>query len=183
MSLTNAERNEQGWIFHNHAWHLLHEIIREIATMENVETILDYGAGCGIAAACIKAVFPEKEIYACDIDPEYETAWDVRGLAGQVFDAVESDTWDIPVYYDLIICSHVLEHIDNPAEYIKVFSKLAKNLILVVPDGPAQDPSHKHVFDRVSFLDTINSAIEYRSIKYYPVYHPHINNLMAVINL
>ena len=180
----NSNRYEEGWIFHTHAWELLHEIIRIINTTQERKTILDFGAGPGIAASIIQTFFTDSRVYVTDIDESNIDVWSDRNLIGEVVDitsALFNRFTLIPDHYDVIICSHVLEHVNNLRLTLSQLSCRAKTLILVVPDGQVDDDSHKRIFDRVSFKKIIDSTIDYTSISYYPLYHPHINNLVAVI--
>lgn len=180
----NSTRYEEGWIFHTHAWELLHEIIRTINGLHERKTILDFGAGPGIAASIIQTFFVDSRVYVTDIDESNIDRWADRNLIGEVTD-ITSATFNrftlIPDHYDVIVCSHVLEHVDNIRLTLSQLSSRAKTLILVVPDGHVDDDSHKRLFDRVSFKGIIDDTLDYTSISYYPSYHPHINNLVAVI--
>jgi SAM-dependent methyltransferase len=171
---------EEGWFFHDHAWDLLHIILKEIKTIYDKYTffrMLDFGAGSGIAAKIIKAVIPDIDIFVLDKDINSREFFNQRKLAIIDFDFAKD--FD----YHIILCSHVIEHLENPGEYLKKFAKIAKHLILIVPDGQTDDLDHKHIFNRRSFKKLIDDNIEYKRIKYYPHYHPHINNLVAVIDL
>jgi len=171
------ERYEEGWFFYNHAWGTLHEILKNIKSCEEKKTLLDFGAGSGIMAAVIRAVFPEIGITVTDIDKSAMKFWNERNLDYEFSPGV------IERFYDIIVCSHVLEHLENPGELLKTFSKIGKRIILVVPDGKVEDPTHKQIFNRSSFKKLIDESIEWKSLKIYPQYHPHINNLIAVIDI
>ena len=71
---------EQGWFFHNHAFHLLHEIIKLIP--DDTKSLIDIGAGTGIAAAIIKAIFPDIIIEVTDISKNSIHFWEKRNLKG-----------------------------------------------------------------------------------------------------
>lgn len=182
----NIERLEEGWFFHDHAWQLLHIILKEIRDCEYKKTLLDFGAGSGFAASVIHAVFfPTTIVYCADNDLRAGYFLRKRELTFEIIkeDWLKSGFNHIQLQYDIILCSHVLEHIENYSEYLKKFAKMAEHLILVVPDGKTGDSDHKHIFNRVSFKQAIDENIEYMRMKYYPLYHPHINNLIAVIDL
>lgn len=172
--MKNIDKNISGWIFHNHAIKILYEIIREIYNT-SCENIFDFGAGAGIAAACIKSFFPEKDVFVYDIDENYIPEWEKRNL-------IYLNNFE-KLNFDVVYCSHVLEHIENVPEILKKLSKITKKLILIVPDGPVCDITHRHIFDRISFLEIIKMSISYKKINYRPIYNEHINNLMAVIDL
>ena len=171
---------EEGWLFHNHAWHLLHEFLKLIP--DNAETLLDYGAGTGISAAVIKAVFPHITPHVCDIEENSIYYWNERELDGTVLDSdrlpFKTDSFDV------VISSHVLEHLEEHDTIIQeIFRVCKQRIIIAVPDGDVHFYDHKIIFNRTVLKNTILSALEGENFKFYsfPVYHHHINNLIAVI--
>lgn len=179
----NIERLEDGWFFHDHAWMLLYTILKEIREIIKQYTfyrMLDFGAGSGFAAAVIKAALPDMDMFIYEPNKEANFYHQKRNLNILNYYSFLND-FD----YHIILCSHVLEHIENPIEILKTISEKAKHLILIVPDnaGTDIDSNHKHIFNRVSFKKLIDDNINYKRMKYYPLYHPYINNLVAVIDL
>lgn len=184
--MNNIERLEEGWFFHDHAWMLLHTIIKEIRNCENRESLLDFGAGSGLAAAVIRSIFyPNLIVWAADNNINSAELLSKRELSFEIIneDWLKYGFTYCQKRYDIILCSHVLEHIEYPELYLKKFTEIAKHLILIVPDGHVDDLDHKHIFNRISFKKLIDDNIKYKRMKYYPLYHPHINNLIAVIDL
>lgn len=170
---------EDGWFYHNHAWHLLHEFLKLIREVDNVKYLLDVGAGTGIAAAVIRAVFPDiKQITVMDIE-DNSNFWIPRHLTGVI------DFKLITYNRDIILCSHVLEHIEEPVPFIqKLFSLTKKRLIIAVPDGDVHFYDHKVIYRRDILEDTIRQALEGQKYTYkgFPVYHAHMNNLIVVVD-
>jgi 2-polyprenyl-3-methyl-5-hydroxy-6-metoxy-1,4-benzoquinol methylase len=173
---------EDGWFYHNHAWHLLHEFLKLIREVENAESLLDVGAGTGLAAAVIGAVFPDiTHVEVTDIEEKCLKFWDARKLYGWV--GPEDNSFKSK--YDIVISSHVLEHVDKPLSFIqKLFNITKKRLIIAIPDGPVNCYDHKIVYDRIKLETTIREALEGQEYKYkgFPVYHAHMNNLITVVD-
>jgi len=171
---------EEGWFFHNHAWHLLHEIIKQIP--KDTKSLLDIGAGTGIAAAIIRAVYPDIICYVTDIESESVPFWYKRNLVGFLNPELEKFNSN---KYDVVISSHVLEHLENPIKLVQdMFRLCTKRLIIAVPDGDVHFYDHKIIFNRTLFNDVIDKALngrEYKKVTF-PVYHLHMNNLVAVID-
>ena len=170
---------EDGWFYHNHAWHLLHEIIKLIP--DNCNSLLDVGAGTGIAAAVIKAVKPDIDVSVCDIESSCVEYWEKRNL--NKWFLIDDDMF-MDIKYDFIMASHVIEHIEEPDNIIKTMFNICNNrLVIVVPDGDVHFYDHKVIYNRSILEDTIKRSIDY-DFNYvsYPVYHHHINNLVAVID-
>ena len=175
---------EDGWFFHNHAWHLLHEIIKLIP--DDTESLLDCGAGTGIAAAVIRAIWPKMRVMVTDISEESADFWDIRNIPGIVSDSEINPYGDNR--FDFVMSSHVLEHVNDPVLFVSEMIRVAKKrVVIVVPDGKVDDPTHKTIFDRRKFTDTLQAAALKNNMMLdytiYPVYHPHINNLVGVIDL
>ncbi len=179
--MTEQSWLEEGWFYHNHAWHLLHEIIKLIPP--GTRTMLDAGAGTGIAAAIIRAVHPEIVPMLTDITENSKPFWKARGLDGLVVKDEFQPFGDNE--FDFIMCSHVLEHSERPELFISELFRVAiKRVVIVVPDGDVHFYDHKRIYDRTVLCDTVSKALQGLKYKYtsFPVYHPHINNLVAVID-
>ncbi len=188
--MKNQKQIEDGWFFHNHAWHLLHEIIKLIP--DDTESLLDCGAGTGIAAAIIKAIYPDIEIRV--IDKAWEESfdfWNERGLLGDICkdEKINLNNLSILTKFspDFVMSSHVIEHVDNPVLFVSEMIGVAKKrVVIVVPDGDVGCEDHKMIFNRIIFMNTLNvaaSRFDVKSIRTFPLYHPHINNLIGVIDL
>lgn len=176
---------EEGWFFHNHAWHLLHEIIKQIPREPMISDLLDVGAGTGIAAAIIQAIFPSMNCWVCDIEKNSEDFWKMRGLPGKVLNMNSDKLPFKDKSFHTVISSHVLEHLEYPKEMIKEMYRVSKKrIIIAIPDGDVHFYDHKIIYNRTIFNNTIDEALQehtYNKISY-PLYHPHINNLIAVID-
>ena len=180
----NISKYEEGWFFHSHAWYTLHEVLKNIRNFEfEYNSILDFGAGSGLMASVIKAIFPDIKMYVTDKDIDCADFWNKRNLNYEFIDFFQEDFKTIPNQYDILICNHVLEHLDFVDLHLRKFARLADRLIIVVPEGEVNDPTHRIVFDRVSFKRIIDANIEYSYLNIYPQYHPHINNLIAVVDI
>lgn len=174
---------EEGWFFHNHAWHLLHEIIKQIP--DNTESMLDFGAGTGIAAAIIKAIYPHIKITVSDIEESSILFWEKRNLHGYIEKSIELPCKDNK--YDFVMSSHVLEHVYDyeSVKFVSELIRVSKNrTVIVVPDGDVHFYDHKVIYNRTVLKETIKEAIGENNYKLtmFPLYHYHINNLIAVID-
>jgi ubiquinone/menaquinone biosynthesis C-methylase UbiE len=174
---------EDGWFFHNHAWHLLHEIIKLIPP--DTDIMLDSGAGPGVATAIIKALYPDITIHVTDICEENRVFWKKRNLFGHiVYDEAHPFKMDT---FDFSMSSHVLEHVKNTDLFVSEMIRVTrKRVVIVVPDGDLHMDDHKSIFNRSSFLTVLNIAAkdhDVKEIRTFPVYHQHINNLVGVIDL
>ena len=171
---------DKGWLFHTHAWYLLHEIIKNIPTDGSVKTILDFGGGSGIAGSIIQSVYPEIKVTVLDITDYYIDIWTKRKVNWHIIDEGETKVIFPDNTFDMVISSHVLEHIENYKDTLSELVRVCKyKCLIVVPDGKVDDPTHKHIFNRKSFQELFS---KYSNSHTYPLYHPHINNLIGVIN-
>jgi len=179
--MNDQNRTEAGWFFHNHAWHLLHEIIKLIPP--ETKNLLDVGGGTGIAAAIIRAVYPDIDLTVVDISKNCMPFWKKRKIDGLLLkgDRISFDD----KLFDFVMASHVIEHLENPTVLIREMWRVTKNrLLIVVPDGDVHLYDHQIIFNRSNFIDTIQKSInnDECNIKAFPVYHPHMNNLIAVVD-
>jgi len=110
-------------------------------------SVLDYGCGC--AATTLKTVI-ESEVNCILSTVDYSKAnndfiihmFDKYNLSG-VIHTPESFWYKDFEYYDLVMCTNVLEHVPNPYEiYENLKNSMKKDgvLILFVPYGPG--PGH-----------------------------------------
>lgn len=177
---------EDGWFYHNHAWHLLHEYLKLIREVDDAKSLLDVGAGTGLAAAVIRGVFPELKVCVSDIEEECTEYWNERKLSGYVgqITNVSFETWKSGGF-SIALCSHVLEHLFESKEFIQnLFNITNKRLIIAVPDGDVHFYDHKVIYNRAKLESTIREALHGKKYTYcgFPVYHAHMNNLVAVVD-
>jgi len=173
---------EDGWFYHNHAWHLLHEILKLIREVDGAESLLDVGAGTGLAASVIGAVFPKIFVEVMDIEQKCLNFWNDRKLCGWIGPQFDGALKDM---YDIVLSSHVLEHDEEPIFFIRrLFGVAKKRIIIAVPDGQTNCYDHKVVYGRVKLEETIKNALKCEKYTYrsFHVYHSHMNNLIAVVD-
>ena len=131
---------------------LIGELPLELKNNINGKTICD--VGCGIASGCkvLKINFPESKISGVDFS---ENAINYN---------IENYT-DFDFYKELTkrtytcISSNVLEHVDDPMEYIKDIMKYTiKYLIILVPENEklGDIDEHIHSFDDKFFPNSLN---------------------------
>ena len=110
----------------------------KLKKIEKNSKILDAGAGqCKYKKYCSHLVYESQDF--C----QYDGVGDGVGLQTKIWDTstinIISDIVSIPVddcVYDVILCTEVLEHIPNPQNAIKEFSRILKSggkLILTAP--------------------------------------------------
>jgi ubiquinone/menaquinone biosynthesis C-methylase UbiE len=179
--MNNQNSIEEGWLFHNHAWHLLHEIIKLIPT--DTKNLLDVGGGTGIAAAIIRAVYPDIVPTVVDISENCVSFWEKRKIDGFV---LKGNVFPFSYKrFDFVMSSHVLEHLKEPVILIKELWRVCKKrLVIVVPDGDIHFHDHQIIYNRTNFKEIIQHSLadqEY-TLKAFPLYHPHMNNLIAVVD-
>lgn len=183
--MKEQQQLEDGWFYHNHAWHLLHEFLKLIREVDGAKSLLDVGAGTGLAAAVIRGVFPELNVSCLDVETNCAEFWEKRNLTGFIGNIEKYPT---SFGDDIIILSHVLEHIEpyQPIyNFIKnIFITANKRIIIAVPDGPVNCSDHKKVYTRDILEEIIRDALKDEKYTYrgFSVYHPHMNNLVAVID-
>jgi 2-polyprenyl-3-methyl-5-hydroxy-6-metoxy-1,4-benzoquinol methylase len=138
---------------------LIWQILREQSIDLNQKRILDYGFGAG---SFLRSCPKNSILFGVEIDPhtvaEVSDYLKGRGFSNVQLTALQPELWhDHEVFkekYDVIICSHVLEHVDKPDLLI---SKLAGSLnsqghlIVLLPINERKlDPHHQQA---ISWVD------------------------------
>ncbi|MCX8118172.1 MAG: class I SAM-dependent methyltransferase, partial [Desulfobacterota bacterium] len=109
----------------------IHEKVMAIAQKEPRGRALDVPTGTGILAARLKKL--GFEVQCCDIDPTYFSAPD---LTLDIGDLNRSLPYPADLF-DLITCVEGIEHLENPFNAIREFSRVLKpggKLILTLPN-------------------------------------------------
>jgi 2-polyprenyl-3-methyl-5-hydroxy-6-metoxy-1,4-benzoquinol methylase len=165
------DRVADGWFNNNDS-----EICPGVK-IHNHHTVADIGCGGGgISNFCAQQ---DAHIMFMDIDVEKVNALEQRLLAKNKskFDALIGDCTNIPIddaSCDVVICTEVLEHVDEPGKVIQELARIGKpgaHYVLTVPDpagellmkatAPAayfEKPNHIRVFNRDEFERLVVSA-------------------------
>ena len=89
-----------------------------------VTKLIDIGAGYGIFLDEWRAVKPETELLA--VEPSVALANKCRSKSLEVVESIAENVIGYDNYADLVVCFEVLEHVDNPLEFIKVLKKMVR---------------------------------------------------------
>ena len=169
-------------------WHLDAFQKHLVSRIESVSpaAILDAGCGEGFLCDAIKQRLPEARITGVDFS---QGAID---YAAQRFpDAAKYGTADIHALpcadrsFDIVVCSQVLEHLDNPDKAVREIIRVSSGYILIsVPLEPyfkwfkdigrllriSPDPGHVQFWTKKSFPEFIGKFFtdaEYSTLHYY----------------
>ena len=93
---------------------------------ETVKTVLDVGAGDGVFAHAINAHYKGKTYYGIE---KSESRFKNHGYAGCCGEFPEVTSELKP--YDLVICHHVIEHIEDEAAVLKELKRLTKKYLYI----------------------------------------------------
>jgi len=112
------------------------EAIRRL--LKEGDKVLDVGCGLGIYTSNPLSYLPVS-ITAIDVDPKtVDYANDRNQNSNLEFVVALGETFETDDKYDLIICSHILEHIEEPIKLLKNMGKLIKEgglLYVAIPNG------------------------------------------------
>jgi len=112
----------------------------------NGGAFLDVGCGTGSDTRYIKDNFPNADVFGCDFS---QTAIDYCKQKNDnisYYQHAELDKLYQKNYFDMILMSHLIEHINNPTELIKKSQGILKEdgtLVLVIPIN--DDPWKEHL--------------------------------------
>ncbi len=108
-----------------------HETVAEILRDQPPGKLLDVPAGYGALSVRLREF--GHDVFACDLYPEIFSVSGIDIKAGNLDDRLPYDDGS----FDFIVCIEGLEHIENPANAIREFSRLLKasgTLIVSVPN-------------------------------------------------
>lgn len=113
-------------------------IIGDIMEIEKIESpkVLDAGCGEGFFTATLHEAFPQMEIVGCD-GAEEALAIARKIDPKAIFE--KANLYELPYRdyeFDLVICSEVLEHLQEPAEALKELCRTGKRVLITVPNEP-----------------------------------------------
>jgi len=149
------------------------KILRENININNIKTILDFGGDQG---QYIPDIFNNAKKFVYDIS-------NVDVLDGIIpIRDIKSCYEKNKEGYDLIMCAHVLEHLANPEETIKIIKPLLSKHGYLYIEVPFDSPFYRTISDNISYLfnkyfklkDIIKKYFEMKNQKYVPM-HEHIN--------
>jgi 2-polyprenyl-3-methyl-5-hydroxy-6-metoxy-1,4-benzoquinol methylase len=99
--------------------------------------ILDVGCGVGMVLRQLRATSEELDLYGCDVRMDFLPT--ARQLAERSA-LFAGSIYQLPLpsrSYDLVICTEVLEHLDNPEQALSELRRVARRYCLVsVPNEP-----------------------------------------------
>jgi len=89
-----------------------------------VTKLIDVGAGYGIFLEEWRGIKPQTELLA--VEPSIELAAECRNKGINVVELMLENVTGYDEYADLVVCFEVLEHVDNPLEFITVLKKMVR---------------------------------------------------------
>lgn len=128
--------------------------------------VLDIGAGHGQLLSCIAEIYPAASFYATEVDNACCKELAARGIETKqvILDNLEVVPFD--TQFDLIVCSHVLEHARNPKKFLGLISEMLSPggfaMIEVpncgVPYSYGGDSPHLTFFSSNTFKNALTSS-------------------------
>jgi len=139
-------------------------------------SLLDVGPRTGAGLALLRlihhpAAFTRLKfdpVEGIDLDPGFEATVaidfpDVRGMTGDIANLPEK-SWDI------VTCSHTIEHIENAEEFVKLLERLARKYVVLACPFEERDrvPGHVRSIGPKFFQD-----LGYLDVEVYESHHWH----------
>lgn len=129
----------------------------KLLTLPEKGRFLDFGCGSGVSSSAASDRFKGWTIDGFDLDTRQE---ETLGKIGGFEKLFVGDPKDIDETYDLIMLTHVLEHVPNPSETLKTLSQLltVKGAIIVQVPDRANNPYDLLVADHLMHFDLVSLA-------------------------
>ena len=146
-------------------------ILEELINFKDEKSlkILDIGCGQGDLLLAIQNLFPDFNLMGLELSQKGVDIVKGKTGAANIFQAdLLNYSDELKQYHgwaDVIICSEVLEHVNDPALFLKtslLFLKTKGMLIITVPGGPMSSfdkiIGHRQHFNKASILHLFNNA-------------------------
>lgn len=142
-------------------WAVVGPIIAQLAASDREVRILDFG--CGWGTFLLDAPRRQIRLYGYDIETSaVDNLTSTMRFVRRHFEPAHVDASGniTPCGFDMIVCSHVLEHLPDADAQLRAFSSALRPggfLLLNVPINEfVKDPRHARAYDRF----TLNQALE-----------------------
>ena len=160
-------------------------LIKKYVLRKAPQNILDVGCGCGYLISILDKLIIDKNITGIDIDPpemsdcKFTTKNNIEFFRGNINDSIKDIKNNS---YEMVICTHFLEHIENPGFLIREMRRISsETLILVCPlEKPYKWGFNYHVnffTNTISFLKLARS--DYKSSLFFKC-HERLGDTMYV---
>jgi len=162
-----------------------HQVVAEkaIQLLPPDGSLIEVGCGVGITLDLIRNNRPDVKIVAADIDKHCLLLTGERVPdAKQVVITEDRPFTDLGQNFDLVIASHVVEHLKNPYESIKQFMEMLKPggyLVLAVPNPVRPNiffgnvlkkdyvnRGHVYAWDRSHWINFLERILELNVVEY-----------------
>ena len=169
-------------------WHVraVMERVQEMVAGTEASSLLDAGCGEGFAIDYLARAFPDLKMTGVDLSPEaiayaQEQFGDrAKFRTGSIYKLPFSDR-----SFDTVLCSEVLEHVDDPVTAIGELKRVARNYVVItVPREPyfqwlnvigqkvgvSLDPGHVNFWSRKGFVKFMRYHFEEPSFDWRQLY-------------
>ena len=162
-----------------------HKVVAEkaIKLLPQNGSVLEVGCGVGITLAIIRKHRPDVRIIAADIDNECLRLTKERVSDADAVRIHENNSFtELGNNFDLVIASHVVEHLKNPYESMMQFMEMLKpggHLIVAVPNPVRPNiffgnilrkdyvnRGHVYAWDRSHWINFLERILQLHVIEY-----------------
>lgn len=137
VSTNHNKHTTQNWLYRKHVESFLDQLYAMLAATEP-KSVLDAGCGEGFGVDFLAARNPELRLVGVDLSEEAvayaNEHFGDRGRfrTGSLYKLPFSDN-----SFDTVLCSEVLEHLDEPDRAVKELKRVARNYVVItVPHEP-----------------------------------------------
>lgn len=127
----------------------LHHFVKKVVSAPKPARVLDYGAGRGLHVPLWEALFPETELFLCDVSTVAmkNCIENYNSLSNQ-YRLIEDNRADFEDgYFDIVVSIEVMEHVEDLSAYISdIFRLLRPGGIFVFTTPCANRFSIEHVY-------------------------------------
>lgn len=150
----------------------------------NVQTVVDLGCGEGLVLRQLSLLWNKDRVEVHGVDIGTELLQVARQIAPSIV-YLTGSIYQLPLpdqYYDLVVCTEVLEHLENPEAALAEIVRVGKGYCLLsVPYEPwwrmtnvmrgsyvadlGNTPGHVNHWSRQTFIQFVNGYLDVESVR------------------
>lgn len=98
--------------------HAVYSLVSRIIGESRAKSIIDVGCGIGVKLKNLKVSHPEVEIFGVDQHDPIAYCKNTYSFGAWMIDDFDDNTLDLDKRFDIVVCSDVIEHVENPDNLI-----------------------------------------------------------------
>ena len=139
---------------------LIHELYMDLASFET-KTVLDVGPQSFAGTALLQSIHDQysychlkMKVSAIDI---HDKLLNLKEIIAPKVEFIKGDIYSVNQTWDCIICSHVIEHVEDPKKFVERLIELSNDYVIIACPWEEKEPlspNHINVIDQ-QFINSV----------------------------